>query len=75
MTTLQPVDLNYLNAKSDISCLFVYLLLIFFFKNKIFFQKNTTRVTNNLDLDQARRFVGPDLDPNCLYLDPSCLER
>ena len=24
------------------------------------------RVTNSLDPDQARRFVGPDLDLNCL---------
>ena len=23
---------------------------------------------NSLDPDQARRFVGPDLDPNCLIL-------
>ena len=23
---------------------------------------------NNLDPDQARRFVGPDLDPNCFIL-------
>ena len=24
------------------------------------------RVSNSLDPDQARRFVGPELDPNCL---------
>ena len=23
-------------------------------------------MSNNLDLDQAQRFVGPDLGPNCL---------
>ena len=28
--------------------------------------RNTIRVSNSLDPDQARRFVGPDLDPNCL---------
>ena len=28
--------------------------------------RNTFGVTNNLDPDQARHFVGPDLDPNCL---------
>ena len=28
--------------------------------------KNTIRVSNSLDPDQARRFVGPDLGPNCL---------
>ena len=27
---------------------------------------NTIRVSNNLDKDQAQRFVEPDLDPNCL---------
>ena len=27
---------------------------------------NTIRVTNSLDPDQARRFVGPDLGTNCL---------
>ena len=25
------------------------------------------RVSNSLDTDQARCFIGPDLDPNCLY--------
>ena len=28
--------------------------------------RNNTRVSNRLDQDQARRFVGPDLGPNCL---------
>ena len=27
---------------------------------------NTIRVSNSLDSDQARLFVGPDLGPNCL---------
>ena len=27
---------------------------------------NTIRVSNSLDQDQARHFVGPDLDQNCL---------
>ena len=27
---------------------------------------NTIRVSNSLDPDQARHFVGPDLGPNCL---------
>ena len=27
---------------------------------------NTIRVSNRLDPDQARHFVGPDLGPNCL---------
>ena len=29
---------------------------------------NTIRVSNNLDPDQARHFVGPDLGPNCLQI-------
>ena len=28
--------------------------------------RNTTRVSNSLDPDQARHFVGPILGPNCL---------
>ena len=28
--------------------------------------RNTIRVLNNLDPDQARHFVVPDLGPNCL---------
>ena len=35
-----------------------------FFKKKIF--RNTIRVSNALDPDQDRHFVGPDLGPNCL---------
>ena len=27
---------------------------------------NTIRVSNSLDPDQARHFVGPDLGPDCL---------
>ena len=27
---------------------------------------NSIRVSNILDPDKARNFVGPDLDPNCL---------
>ena len=41
----------------------------FFFKIKLFNNKkirNTIRVSISLDLDQARRFVGPDLGPGCL---------
>ena len=28
--------------------------------------RNTFRVSNGLNTDQDRRFVGPDLGPNCL---------
>ena len=31
-----------------------------------FFFKNTIRVSDSLGPDQARRFVGPHLDHNCL---------
>ena len=34
------------------------------FQNQLF--RNTIRVSNSLDPDQARHFVGPDLGPNCL---------
>ena len=41
----------------------------FFFQNQLFLKnsfRNTIRVSNSLDPDQARHYVGPDLDPNCL---------
>ena len=28
--------------------------------------RNIIRVSNSLDPDQARHFVGPDLSPNCM---------
>ena len=39
-----------------------------FFKSQVFkyVVRNTIVVSNGLDLDQACRFVGPDLGPNCL---------
>ena len=43
-----------------------------FFQNKLFQKiisetlRNTNRVSNSLDADQDRRFVGPDFGPNCL---------
>ena len=36
-----------------------------FFEEKI---RNAIRVSNSLDKDQARHFVGPDLGSNCLQL-------
>ena len=41
-----------------------------FFQNKFFQKKsfrNTIRVSNSSDPDQARHYVGPDLGPNCLH--------
>ena len=32
---------------------------------KINIFRNSIKVSNSLDLDQTRRFVGPDLGPNC----------
>ena len=29
--------------------------------------RNTTRMSNSLDPDHARRLVGPGLGPNCLH--------
>ena len=46
--------------------LFCRLLIFFkinFWKNSF---RNTIRMSNSLDPDQARRIVGPDLGPNCL---------
>ena len=39
-----------------------------FFKINFFekFFRNTITVSNSLDSDTARRFIGPDLGPNCL---------
>ena len=45
----------------------LFCRLIFF---KITFSKNSLRntigVSNSLNTDQARHFVGPDVGPNCL---------
>ena len=45
-----------------ICCLLIYLKLHF---SKSFF-KNSHRVSNSLDQDQAQPYVGPDLGPDCL---------
>ena len=47
--------------------LFCHLLI--FFQNQLFSKnsfRNSIRVSNSLDPDQNRHFVGPDLDANCL---------
>ena len=44
-----------------------YRLLIFFNINfSKNYLRNSIRVSNSLDPDQAQHFVGPDLGPNCL---------
>ena len=51
----------------NISC-FCCRQLTLFFKINVFknYFRNTIRVSNGLDPDLDRRFVGPDLGPNCL---------
>ena len=54
----------------NFSCFFVVCGFFYsVFKKKYF--RNTIRVSNSLDPDQARRFVGPDLGPNCLQRLPA----
>ena len=56
----------------NFACFFVVygFFFFFFFFFKLTFSKtsigNTIRVSNSLNPDQARHFVGPDLGPNCL---------
>ena len=52
------------NVLGNFSC---FLVICFFFKTTFWKNsKNTIRVLNSLDPDQARHFVGPDLGLNCL---------
>ena len=46
-----------------IFCRLLTFFKIIFFKNSF---RNTIRLSNSLDPDQARHFVGLDLGPNCL---------
>ena len=53
---------------SNFAC-FSVVRLVGFFSNSTFLGnsfKSTIRMSSSLDPDQARHFVGPDLDPNCL---------
>ena len=51
----------------------LFCRLLIFFKINIFSNSfgNTIRVSNSLDPDQSRHFVGPDLGPNCLQKLPA----
>ena len=64
---LQACVLLTLCMLGNFVCFFLSSL-DFFFKINFFKKKfrNTIRVSNSLDPDQARHFVGPDLGPNCL---------
>ena len=57
-------------ASFFVVCGIFFFFFFFFFLTINFVQKksfrNTIRVSNSLDPDQARRFVGPDLSPNYL---------
>ena len=56
------------SLRTGYSCMLFCHLLIFF-QNQLFSKnsiRNTIRVANSLDQDQAGQNVGPDLDPNCL---------
>ena len=44
-----------------------FLLSVDFFQSQLF-RKKTIRMSNILDPNQARHFVGPDLGPNYMYL-------
>ena len=46
--------------------LHTFLSFADFFQNQLFEKFFTIRVSNSLDLDQARHSIGPDLGPNCL---------
>ena len=59
---------SHLNSAYWVYC-HAYLSSIDFFQNKLCQKnsfRNTIRVSSSLNPDQVRRFVGPDLGPNCL---------
>ena len=67
------MSVYYHTYNSSINCLLgsltCFLSSADFFSNTHFSKysfRNTIRVPNSLDPDHARRFVGPDLGPNCL---------
>ena len=49
-------------SRQRVSRMLIFLSKSSFLKNSF---RNTIRVSNSLDPDQARHFVGPDLGPNC----------
>ena len=57
--------LSMLGNFSYICCRLLTFFKVNFFAKK---QQNTIRVSNDLDPDQDRHNVGPDLDPNCLQM-------
>ena len=59
---------NYFNSLPPGKFFMLFLLSADFFKINFFKNsfRNTVSVSNRLDQDQSRRFVGPDLGPICL---------
>ena len=53
---------------SILFCFSCFLLSADFFQNQLFRKilSGIPSVSNSLDPDQARQFVGPELGPNCL---------
>ena len=60
---LSHVVIRYCFCPTGKFCMLFVVCRLFF---KSFFFKNAIRVSNRLDPDQARQFVGPGLGPNCL---------
>ena len=64
--TLAPWILSHIFNSLQFGKLFCHLWIFFLkltFSKKSF--RNTIKVSNSLDPDQAQHFVGPDLGPNC----------
>ena len=56
----------YLHVLGNFACFLASACLFFKFTFSNSSLRNTIRVSNSLDQDQARCFVGPELGPNCL---------
>ena len=63
--TIRLTETIFLCMLSNFSCFFVVVTSAYLFQNQLF-SKNSFRVSNCLDPDQDRHYVGPDLGPNCL---------
>ena len=65
-TTVIPSGMLILCMLGNFVCFFVVygFFLKLTFSKKSF--RNTIRMSNSLDPDQARQFIGSDLGPNCL---------
>ena len=59
----ESLEISNLCMLGNVNCM-LFLSSSDCFRNNYF--RNTIRVSNSLDPDQARRFVGPELGPNCL---------